>query len=184
MRSVFRRRGWIAIGASAAAAIAVVVTLLLVPREPERLGAPLDLEADGFALRSATVYYLAEDSLSLVPAERHVLGHDTLREQVEDLVDLLASPAAGLRAPLPAGVRLLHVYWSEQTLVLDFTLALEGMAGMSILEDRLRLSALVRTLAQNVGNADRIRLLVHGRPLTRWGEHLVLDPVIRTEDWK
>jgi hypothetical protein len=47
----------------------------------------------------------------------------------------------------------------------------------------LKLSALTRTLAENLDGVERLRLLVNGQPLVRWGEHLRPGPVLEVSAW-
>jgi hypothetical protein len=46
------------------------------------------------------------------------------------------------------------------------------------LEERLRLSALCRTLGESLPGVERMRFLVHGQALDRWGGHIQVGPSI------
>jgi spore germination protein GerM len=160
----------------AALAALVLVILLLQLREPAVLRYRVDLEAPGTELRTVTVYYLDADSLSLAPVKREVLGGTSRRVLAQDLVTYLGEAPDRYRAPLPGGTRLLHFFEDgEGEVILDFNAPITTIQGRGIAEERLRLSALVHTLAENVSGVDQIRLLVLGRPLEYWGEHLAIE---------
>ena len=62
--------------------------------------------------------------------------------------------------------------------VLDFNARVTAIAGRGILEERMRLDALARTMTESLPGVERLKLLVHGPPLERWGEHVELGPTV------
>jgi hypothetical protein len=163
----------------AVAAAAVVYLVLDRQRTPPDFRFRVNLGDQGVVLRTVTVYVVEPDSLALVPLSREVLAEDGLGPLVRMLVEQMAEPREGLRAPLPPGARVLHCFRvGGAELVLDFNEALGGTAGGNIVLEQLRLMALCRTLADNVPGVSRVRLLVHGQPLTRWGDHLALPEAV------
>jgi len=158
-------------GLGAAAAVGRLVNL----RQPAPLRYRVDLSEKGQALRSVTVYYVDATSLALVPREREVQGGRATRLVADDLVRYLGQEPEGCLAPIPNGTRLLHVFVSDDgEATLDFSDSIEGVEGGGILEDRQKLLALAQTMVENLPGVERIRLLVLGRPLERWGSHLAL----------
>ena len=178
------RLGWVLIALAAAAVIGILLVLSNL-QKPTHLGETLDLEQRGTGLRTLTVYYLSADSLHVEPVERIVLAGRSVRVLSQELVEMLSTPGEGLRPPLPEGTRLLHVFQEAEgaELVLDLSAEVATAEGESLLEDRLRLTAVARTLAENLEGVRRLRVLVEGRPLEHWGRHLRLDPVLRLEAW-
>lgn len=167
-------------------AVVLLVGFALVVRglrQPQEFAPGIELAEEGVHLRTTTVYYLAADTLSLAPRERELLVRSSRRALTEDLVGFMTQPAEGVRPALPEDTRLLHVFERDGELVLDFSVGLETMASRSVLEDRLRLTAFLRTLVENLDRLERVRLLVHGRPLEVWGAHIRLEPVIDVEAW-
>ncbi len=182
-RRFTRREGWIAAGA-AVVLLVVLAVILNHLQSPQPLRFRLDLADRGAGLRTVSVYYLDPDSLALVARNREVLAGAARRDVARDLVAYLSEPGEGARGTLPPGVELLHFFEDGNgEVVLDFNDAVTGVSGNGILEERLQLSALVRTVAQNMGGVDRIRLLIHGRPLDRWGEHLRPPEVLEVAAW-
>ena len=172
-----RRRLWIwllvLVGLGAAGAVGRLVNL----RQPAPLRYRVDLAEKGRPLRTITVFYVDEGSLALVPRQREILAGRPARLMADDLVTYLTLEPEGCLAPIPAGANLLHVFISDGgEATLDFSAEIESGEGAGILEDRQKLLALARTMVENLDGVDRIRLLVLGRPLERWGTHLALGP--------
>ncbi len=184
MRPVPRKFRWIGLGLAVVAAVVVLAVVLSNLRAPQPLRYRLDPGAPGVALRTVTVYVLDPDSLRLEPREREVLAEGDTQRLVEELVGYLSQSSDSARAPLPGGTALLHYFdTGNGEAVLDFNEGLEEVAGSGIREERLKLSALTRTLAENVNGLERVRLLVRGRPLTRWGAHLEPPAVLELATW-
>lgn len=169
------RRWWVILSVSGAVVSAVLVIMLLNLRSSQPLRYRVDLNRKGDALQTVTLYYLKPDSLELVTVEREVLGGRTRRDLASDLVNYLSIPAEPYRSPLPAGTRLLNFFESgDGEAVMNFNAQIGFVGGDGILEEKLRLSALTRTLAENLGGIKKVRLLMLSRPLEHWGNHL--DP--------
>jgi len=178
------RLGWTLLGL-AVVALAVLGWLLFGLRQPQPVPVGLDLTDPGPALRTVTVYYLEPDTLLLRGEQRQVFAGQADRGLISELVATLGRSGATFRAPLPEGTHLLH-YFEEGAggeIVLDFDHTIESWEGASLWEEQLRFTALARTFAENLGPDRKLRLLVEGRPLARWGRHIRLDPVIALEDW-
>jgi hypothetical protein len=162
------------------AAAVILLALLSNLRSPQPLRYRLDFDDRGPELLTVTIYDLAPDSLALVPLEREVMAGSARRDVVRDLVAYLAEPSGDGRAPLPPGTHLLHYFEGEDgEATLDLSAEIQSVPGDGgILEERLRLTALVRTLSENLDGVKRVRLLALGQPLERWGEHLTLGPSV------
>jgi spore germination protein GerM len=171
---------WVGIALALAVTIAVIVIAFsLDRRDIEPLAFRLDLADRGVALQTTTVYFLAADSLRLVADTREVPPGGDRSQLAQELVAHLAEAPENRRAPLPEGTALLH-YFETGTgeAVLDFNARVTAIAGRGILEERMRLDALARTMTESLPGVERLKLLVHGRPLERWGEHVELGPTV------
>jgi len=173
------RRGWVV----ALVAAVVVAGMLALAwnslRRPQPLGYPFDFTELGAPLRVVTVYYPVPDSLALALVVRHTRAGGTAQDLARQLVTFLAEPHDSTRAVLPRGTRLLHFFREDDgECVLDFNVRVEAVRAAGIRRERLLLDALVRTMAENLGGVTRLRLLVEGRPLRRWGAHLRPGPVV------
>ena len=170
---------WTLILLAGVAGAAAVYLVLDRQRTPPDLRLRADLTDPGLTLRTVTVYAVEPDSLMLVPLDREVMAEEGTGPLVRALVEQMSEPPPGLAGPLPEGSRVLHCFRvSDAELVIDFNEAVTGGAEGSILVEQLRLQALCRTLADNLPGVTRVHLLVHGQPLTRWGEHLALPAAV------
>ncbi len=186
LRSLWIREGrvtWIGLAVIAAATLIAAVIFVNL-RQPEPVQYRLDPSDRGIALRPVTVYFLSADSAALAPARRQVLADATRRELAVELVAALAQPQAGLEAPLPPGTELLHYFEDGAgSAVLDFNARIADVRGDGILEERLKLTALLRTIGENLPEVRVVRILAQGRSLTTWGEHLEPGSPLEVASW-
>ncbi len=164
-----------------AAILLVVVGLVFLAvsldelRKPAPLTYRLDWTRRGLPLKTVTVYVVQPDSLILLPVTREMRSEESRAMVARNLIASMTLPVDEALPPLPAGTELLHFFETDTgDAVLDFNAAVMKIEANGILEEKLRLEAVVRTLADNLGGLRRFELLVHGRPLTRWGQHVTL----------
>jgi hypothetical protein len=161
-----------------------LIALGLNVRTPHAFRQPLDMTAPGTELKTVLVYYLEADSLRLVPRPREVTSGLGRRGMVSDLVSYLSRSEGSYQAPLPEGTELLHYFEADPgSIVLDLSSSVTNLGARSIDEERLRLTALARTVGENVDGVKRIRLLVLGTPMERWGRHLRPGPWVDVDQW-
>jgi len=166
-----------------ALAIGLIVLGLNV-RAPHSFRQPLDMADPGADLRTVLVYYVETDSLRLVPRPREVTAGAGRRGMMSDLVSYLSRSEGSYEAPLPEGTQLLHYFEADPgSVVLDLSATVTNLGARSIDEERLRLTALARTVGENMDGVKRIRLLVLGTPLERWGRHLDPGPWVNVDQW-
>jgi spore germination protein GerM len=178
-----RRLTWIGLLVIAVATLVAAIVFVNL-HQPDSVHYQLDLTGRGTALRPVVVYFVSADSAALAPGRREVLAEESRQDLARDLVAFLSQPSPGLEAPLPTGTELVHYFEDgEGTAVLDFNGRFTAVEGKGILEERLKLSAFVRTLGENLPNIREIRVLVDGRPLTRWGEHLEPGSRLEVASW-
>jgi sporulation and spore germination protein len=171
-------------GALGTALAVGLIVLGLNVRAPHTFRQPLDMAAPGTELKTVLVYYLEPDSLRLVPRPREVTSGEGRRGVVNDLVSYLSRPEGSYQAPLPPGTELLHYFEADPgSIVLDLSASVTNLGARSIDEERLRLTALARTIGENVDGVKRIRLLVLGSPLEQWGRHLRPGPWVDVDQW-
>jgi len=176
-RPLSRTARWLG-GAALLLAAAVVTLALLLDdlRTPQPLRFRMDLAARGTPLKTVTVYLAHPDSSKLVPVTREIVVGENESRTAGDLVAHLTRSSAEGDAPLPEGTELLHFFRDgEGGVVLDFNEKLIEVEARGIGEERLRLDALTRTVTENLDGIGRLWILVHGRPLERWGTHLDLE---------
>jgi hypothetical protein len=134
-----------------------------------------DSTSAGF--KAARLYFAAPSGDSLVSEIREMKEEQSLHDRVAALVaELDRGPAPGSVAALPPGTSVLHVFLDDRgTMTLDLTRAFQqGFRGGSSAE-YLALGSLVRTLATNVPEVERVRITCGGAPIASLGGHLPLD---------
>lgn len=128
-------------------------------------------------MRAVTLWFAAADGDSLVPETRELAEQEDLHARVASLVAALdQGPVRRGVAVLPAGTSVLHVYLDDRGLLtLDLSRAFQqGFRGGSTAED-LAVSALVRTIGDNVPEVRSILFTCGGAPLVTLGGHVPLD---------
>jgi spore germination protein GerM len=176
-------RRWIVLGL-------VLIVLALVARQGfDRRNQldPLPVAPDSSAssVRSATVWFASAEGDSLVPEPRDLPEQADLHTRVAALVAALEQGPRGEAArTLPEGTTLLHAYLDETGLLtLDLSLAFrQGFQGGARVEE-LVVGSLVHTVAANVPEAKRIRIVCGGAAFTSLGGHFPLDRPLDPDDW-
>ena len=177
------RAPWIALILFAAALVGVYAVVDTF-RASRVLGDTVNLDRTGQPLTTVTVFHVDPDSLAVVPGTRAIPVRANQTQTARDLMTFLRESPGRLASPLPADTRLLHCFVSPRgEITLDFSAEILNLPGGSVQEDRLRLSALLRTLSENLGPLESVRLLVEGKPLHRWGAHLRLEASVDMETW-
>lgn len=128
-------------------------------------------------MRAATLWFASADGDSLVAETRELPEQEGLHARVTVLVAALdQGPARRGVAVLPAGTSVLRVFLDDRGLLtLDLSRAFQqGFRGGSTAED-LAVSALVRTIGDNVPEVRSILFTCGGAPLVTLGGHVPLD---------
>jgi hypothetical protein len=168
---------------------AVLVVLALLARawfgrEPEP-SVVVPADSAGAALRTIHLWFASSDGDSLTGESRDLTEQPDLHARVAVLVAALEQgPRQGGVRVLPEGTQVLHVYLEEDGLLtLDLSLPFrQGFRGGPRAEE-LTLGALVRTLAANVPEMQRVRLTCGGAPLPTLGGHFPLDQSLDPDEW-
>jgi len=128
-------------------------------------------------MRAVTLWFASADGDSLVAETRELQEQEALHARIAALVAALdQGPARRGVAVVPAGTSVLHVYLDDRGLLtLDLSRAFQqGFRGGSTAED-LAVSAIVRTIGDNVPEVRRILFTCGGAPLVTLGGHVPLD---------
>jgi len=128
-------------------------------------------------MRAVTLWFASTDGDSLQAEARELEEQEGLHDRVVSLVAALdQGPARRGLAVLPAGTSVLHVYLDDRGLLtLDLSRSFQqGFRGGTRAED-LAIEALVRTLRDNVPEAQSVLFTCGGAPLVTLGGHVPLD---------
>jgi hypothetical protein len=135
---------------------------------------------------SATLYYVAEDGLRLVPATREVLYGATPALQARHLVEALLEPAPqGLTGALPAGTTLRGVFVAENgDAFVDVGEELLTLHPGGSLTEIYTVYAIVHTLTTNLPAIHAVQLLVGGHEVDTLAGHVDLRrPLPPSKQW-
>ena len=142
-------------------------------------------DSTGVGLRAVTLWFGSAGGDSLVAEPREMPEQAGLHERVAAIVAALEQgPRAGGTRTLPEGTQLLHAYVDEAGLLtLDLSRPFrQGFHGGARAEE-MTLGSLVRTLATNVPEARRIRIVCAGVAVPTLGGHFPLDQPLAPEEW-
>lgn len=179
---------------------ALGAAVLLVPRwlaRPTEPASPVEA-APPTATRHirATLFYVSEDGLRLVPVQREVPFGEGVVEQARRLVEAqLEPPPAPLLSALPEGTTLRALFVSERgEAFVDLSAEVRTGHPGGALNELLTVYSLVNMLTTNLPTLSGVQLLVDGReadtlaghvdlrrPLTKRAV-LIQDPAAATSD--
>lgn len=135
---------------------------------------------------SATLYYVANDGLRLVPATREVPFGETPALQAKHLVEALLEPAPqGLTGALPAGTTLRGVFVAENgDTFVDFGDELLTQHPGGSLTEIYTVYAIVHTLTTNLPAVHAVQILVGGHEVDTLAGHVDLRrPLPPARQW-
>jgi spore germination protein GerM len=154
-------------------------------REPVEVPDSTAADSTALGLRAVTLWFASDGADSLVAEAREMPETPGLHARIAALVAALEQgPRAGGTRTLPEGTQMLHAYLDDGgVLTLDLSRAFrQGFHGGARAEE-LTLGSLVRTLAANVPEAKRIRIVCAGVALPTLGGHFPLDQPLDPADW-
>lgn len=177
------RRRFIVVG------LALIAAVLLwrsrTSRAPVEPPEPAASDSAGTGLKAVTLWFGSPGGDSLVAEPREMPETSGLHARVGALVAALEQgPREGGTRTLPEGTMLLHAYLDEAGLLtLDLSLPFrQGFHGGARAEE-MTLGSLVRTLASNLPEIKRIRIVCAGVALPTLGGHFPLDQPLEIDEW-
>jgi hypothetical protein len=135
---------------------------------------------------TATLYYVGDDGLSLVPAQREVPFGEPVVEQARFIVEAqLAAPAQPLVSAVPAGTTLRALYLSElgDTFV-DLSGDVTSKHTGGSMDEILTVYTIVNALTVNLPAITRVQILVDGKEVDTLAGHVDLrNPLSKNLTW-
>lgn len=124
----------------------------------------------------ATLFYVSEDGMRLVPLEREIPFAEGIVEQARRLLEAqLEPPAAPLVSAVPAGTKLYAVYVSERgEAFVDLSLEVSNAHPGGALNELLTVYSIVNVLTTNLPAVSRVQILVDGREVDTLAGHVDL----------
>jgi spore germination protein GerM len=142
-------------------------------------------EADARKIR-ATLFYVAENGVQLVPVDREVGYADETSEQARLLVEALIKPVQPpLVSAIPTGVTLKTVLLSEKgDAFVDFSPELSTNHSGGSLDELLTVYAIIDTLTVNLPAIARVQILIDGKEADTLAGHIDLRrPLAKNLTW-
>lgn len=142
-------------------------------------------EADSRRIQ-ATLYYVADDGVSLAPTNRTVSYGATPAEQARRLIEAqVAAPPGGLVSPVPAGTTVRAVFLTDtHEAYVDLGGAIRSGHPGGALDEALTVYAIVNALTVNLPEITAVQILVDGREVDSLRGHIDLRaPLGRANDW-
>jgi hypothetical protein len=124
----------------------------------------------------ATLYYVSEDGLRLVPLEREVPYGEGVVEQARRLVEAqVEPPAAPLVSAIPAGTKLRALYLSDKgNAYVDLSPEVSSAHPGGALDELLTVYSIVNVLTTNLPALAAVQILVNGREVDTLAGHVDL----------
>jgi germination protein M len=122
------------------------------------------------------VYFADENASKLVPEKRQAkLGGGGAADAAAIVAELIKGPQSDVLLPtVPSGTRLLNAYKVGDMLVLDFTHDLQTNHTGGSTGELLTVYSIVNTVARNLGDIEKVQLLVEGEEMESLAGHLNL----------
>ena len=188
-----RQKRWLTIGLGVAGVvIGVWIVSAGLPRwltQPDP-NAPGTAAADGTtgdARRiQATLFYVADDGVSLAPTSRNVLYGTTPVEQARHLVAAqIAAPPDGLVSAIPPGTTLRAVFLTDaKEAYVDLGGSIVSAHPGGLIDEALTVYAIVNAITVNLPDVTGVQILVEGREVDSLRGHVDLRaPLARSNEW-
>jgi germination protein M len=134
---------------------------------------------------TATLFYVAEDGMALVPVQREVPFGESVADQARAIVEAQLAPGDPQVSAIPAGVKLHDVFVTERgdafvNLSADIT---TKHPGGSLLEV-FTVYSIVNALTVNLPAVTRVQILVEGKEVETLAGHVDLrHPLSKSLEW-
>lgn len=135
---------------------------------------------------TTTLYYVAEDGMSLVPAQREVTFGEPVVEQARFIIEAqLAAVQAPLASAVPAGTRLKAIYVTEKgEAFVDLSPEITANHPGGALEELFTVYTIVNVLTVNLPAITHVQILVDGKEADTLAGHVDLrQPLIKNLTW-
>jgi hypothetical protein len=190
---VTRRAIFAIVGFVAAALVLWWVLFSAVPRWFRGGGAAANAPASAAPVTvdpqrkiTATLFYIAEDGLALVPVQREVPLAEPVVEQARQIIlAQIAPPSPPLASTIPAETTLLAIYLSDRgDLFVDFSPELSARHTGGSLDELFTVYAIVNAATVNLPAIARVQILIGGKEVDTLAGHVdVRNPLAKNLTW-
>lgn len=188
------RRAILAVAALVTAVALVWVLFFVVVPRWLRSGAAPEVAPSGTAgppadpqrKITATLFFISEDGMSLLSAQREVPLAEPIVEQAREiLLAQIAAPSAPLASAIPAETKLRAVYLSDRgDLFADFSAELTSRHTGGALDELFTVYAIVNSITVNLPAISRVQILIDGKEVDTLAGHVDLrNPLSKNLTW-
>ena len=142
--------------------------------------------ADAQRKITATLFFIAEEGLALVPVQREVPLAEPVVEQARQIILAQIAPASHpLASTIPAETKLRAIYLSERgDLFVDFSPELTTRHTGGSLDELFTVYAIVNAATVNLPAIARVQILVDGKEVDTLAGHVDLrNPLAKNLTW-
>lgn len=135
---------------------------------------------------TATLYYVGEDGMALVPVQREVPFGATVVEQARAIIEAqIAAAAAPLVSAIPVETKLRDVYITERgDAFVDLSGDITAKHPGGSLHELFTVYSLVNALTVNLPAVTRVQILVNGKEVDTLAGHVDLrHPLSKNMEW-
>ena len=134
---------------------------------------------------TATLYYVGEDGLSLVPVQREVPFGATVVEQARAILEAQIAAAPPLVSAIPPDTKLRDVFVTERgDAFVDLSSDVTARHAGGSLTEILTVYTLVNALTVNLPAVTRVQILVDGKEVDTLAGHVDLrHPLAKSLEW-
>lgn len=134
---------------------------------------------------TATLYYVSDDGMSLVPAQREVPYAAEVADQARAIVEAQLAPAPPLVSAIPPGTTLRQVFVTERgDAFVDLSPEVTANHPGGSLEETLTVYSIVDALTVNLPAITRVQILVNGKEVDTLAGHVDLrHPLAKSLEW-
>ena len=135
---------------------------------------------------TATLFFTAEDGLSLVPVQREVPLAEPVVEQARQIIlAQIAAPSQPLATTIPSDTKLRAIYLSDRgDLFVDFSPELTARHTGGSLDELFTVYAIVNAATVNLPAIARVQILIGGKEVDTLAGHVDLrNPLAKNLTW-
>ena len=135
---------------------------------------------------TATLFYVAEDGMALVPVQREVPFGENAAEQARAIVEAQLTPTAAPQvSAIPAGVVLRDVFVTERgDAFVNLSADIIGKHPGGSLHEVFTVYTIVNALTVNLPAITRVQILVEGKEVDTLAGHVDLrHPLAKSLEW-
>ncbi len=134
---------------------------------------------------TATLFYVSDDGMALVPVQREVAFGATTPEQARAIVEAQLTAAVPQVSAIPAGVTLRDVFITERgDAFVDLSGDITAKHPGGSLDEIFTVYTLVNALTVNLPAIQRVQILVDGKEVDTLAGHVDLrHPLAKSLEW-